>query len=138
MKAISHHDVEIGSERSFGFVFTIIFSLIGVWPIFAGSGFVRWWAVIFATAILSTTLVKPELLKPLNYGWFKFGLLLGKVVAPVIMMLVFFIAVTPTAMLAKVMGKDPLRLKKSGQNKDTFWIDRRADDGTATSMKNQF
>ena len=138
MKTISHHEVEIGSERSFGFVFTIVFALVGVWPIFFGSGLVRWWAVLIALAIFVTTLINPILLKPLNHAWFRLGLLLGKIVSPIVMMLVFFFVVTPTAMLCKAFGKDPLRLKKSGRKTESFWIDRSEDERKTASMKNQF
>lgn len=135
---ISHHKVEIGSDRNFGFVFAIIFALIGVWPLMFGSGVVRWWAVFIAAAMLVTTLIIPQLLKPFNHAWFKFGLLLGKVVAPIVMILVFLIAVIPTALLAKALGKDSLRLKRSTQNIESFWINRTADDNKTASMKNQF
>ena len=135
---VSHHEVKIGSERSFGVVFAVVFTLIGLWPVVFGAGTVRLWAVVIAVAFLTVAVSRPKLLKPLNHAWFKLGMLLGRIVSPFVMLLVFLIAVTPTAFVMRLLGKDPLRLKKTSDGKNSFWIDRTGEDHKMGTMKNQF
>ena len=135
---ISHHEVKIGSERNFGLVFATVFGAVAIWPIIFSSGNVRWWAITVATVSLCISFIRPGLLKSLNHAWFKLGILLGKVVSPVVMMLVFIVAVTPTALIIRLLGKDPLRLKKIPNSKKTAWVDRSNDGHKMGSMKNQF
>lgn len=135
---ISHHKIHIGSERNFGVVFTAVFGAIGGWPVIFSSGNIRWWAIAVASVFLCISVIRPVLLKPLNHAWFKLGILLGKVVSPVVMMLVFIVAVTPTALIMRLLGKDPLRIKKIPTSKKTAWVDRSNDGHKMGSMKNQF
>lgn len=128
--------VQIGSERSFGIVFAVVFVLIGLWPLKAG-GDVRLWALGLAAAFLLVALVAPRLLKPLNLIWFKFGLLLHKVMTPLVMGLLFFLTVTPVGMLMRATGKDPMRLKRDS-TATSYWITRDPPGPKPDSMKNQF
>lgn len=132
----AHFKVEKGSARNFGIVFAIIFLLIGAVPYFF-SGNLHYWALVVGSIFGLITLFKPALLEPLNTLWFKFGLLLGAIIAPLVMMLVYFLVVTPTGLLLRLFGKDPLRLKKETKS-DTYWIPRQVDDENPNSMKNQF
>ncbi|WP_234016247.1 SxtJ family membrane protein [Magnetospirillum gryphiswaldense] len=126
----------MGSERSFGIVFAVVFALIGLWPLKAG-GDMRLWALGLAALFLVVAFVAPKLLKPLNLLWFKFGLLLHKIMTPLIMGLLFFLTVTPVGMLMRATGKDPMRLKRD-PDAASYWIDRDPPGPPPDSMKNQF
>ena len=127
-----HVDVEIGSERSFGFVFGAVFLIIALWPLKNGAD-IRLWAMTVSAVFFLIALAAPQLLKPFNWLWFKFGILLGFVVAPLVMGLVYFLTVTPTGLIMRLWGKDILRLKPDPET-ETYWIPRTE----TTSMDNQF
>lgn len=132
---IDEHDaVSVGSERSFGIVFSVVFALIGLWPLIHGAQ-PRWWAIAVAAVFLSAGLLFPLVLKPLNIIWFKFGMLLGRIVGPIVMGLIFFIAVTPTALIFKLRRKDLLKLAQDPDAR-TYWIAR--DETMSGSMRDQF
>ncbi|MGI9514969.1 MAG: SxtJ family membrane protein [Anderseniella sp.] len=132
---IDEHDaVTAGSEGGFGLVFAGVFSVIALWPLIHGAS-PRWWALIVAAAFVVLAFAAPAILKPLNLLWFKFGLLLGRIVSPVVMGLIFFITVTPTALIFKLLGKDPLHLKADPAAR-SYWIAR--DDKNSGSMRDQF
>ena len=123
--------IKIGSNRSFGIVFSIIFFLIGLYPVINNLD-IRFWAIIIALIFFILGLINSSLLKPLNLLWFKFGLLLGRIVSPIIMGIVFFTVVTPTGFLVKMFGKDLLNIKKK---KESYWIKR---DKHKISLRKQF
>ena len=125
-----------GSNRSFGLVFTAVFAIIGALPLWHGED-MRTWAVVVAVVLALVTAVRPSLLAPANQVWFRFGLLLGAVLAPVVMMLVFLVAVTPTAFLMRLLGKDPLRLKFD-RKAQTYWLSRDPKGSDPKTMVNQF
>jgi len=135
IEAQTHDSIDIGSDRGFGFVFAAVFAIISLWPL-AGGGGVRIWAIAIAVLFLAAALVRPIILRPLNRLWFRFGLLLGRIVSPIVMAVVFFVAVTPTAFIMRALGKDLLRLKFD-PDADSYWI-RRADIAPMSSMKDQF
>ena len=120
------------SNRSFGIVFFIVFLIIGTYPML-NEGNVRFWSLIFSVIFLILGILNSEFLTPLNKIWFKFGILLGNIVSPVVLGIVFFIIVTPTSLIMKILGKDILGLKKS--IKKTYWIEKIE---TKSKMKNQF
>ncbi len=131
----SHSKIDVGSERGFGFVFAAVFAVISLWPLPGGGG-IRIWAAAAAALLLAAALIRPALLHPLNRLWFRFGLLLGHIVSPIVMAMVYFVAVTPTAVIMRALGKDILRLKFDS-DAESYWI-RRAGDRSAGSMKDQF
>ena len=131
----THSNIDVGSDRGFGFVFAAVFAVISLWPLTGGGG-VRIWAIAIAALFVATALVRPEILRPLNRLWFRFGLLLGHIVSPIVMAVIFFVAVTPTALIMRAFGKDLLRLKFD-PDAESYWI-RRADDEPMGSMKDQF
>src|SRR5262245_4630921 len=98
------HVVKSSSNRGFGWVFTIAFSIIGVWPVVFG-GVLRAWALIVAGAFLVVTLVAPALLGPLNKLWLRFGLLLNRIVNPVVLGIMFYVIVTPMGWLKRKIGR---------------------------------
>ena len=124
--------IEIGSNRSFGIVFFLVFLVIGVFPIKSG-GSVNYLLVCISTIFLFLGIVNSKLLTPLNKIWFKFGIILGHILSPVIMGLIFFMVVTPTAFVLKVFRKDVLNLKNN--SKETYWITKSK---VSSSLKNQF
>jgi hypothetical protein len=120
------------SEKSFGIIFAVIFFLIGLWPILS-LGSIRVWSIILAIVFLTLSFFKPKLLRPLNLTWIKLGEILGKIIAPIVMALVFFVILTPMSFLVRALGKDLLRLKFSKNN--TYWIKRQTN---VTTMDKQF
>lgn len=129
-------EVKLGSERAFGIVFAVVFVLVAAMPIFNGEA-PRWWAAFVALAFLLLAFAAPQVLKPLNLLWLRFGMLLHKVMNPLIMALLFFLTVTPIALLMRLAGKDPLRLKFDPQAK-SYWIERNPPGPEPESMRRQF
>ncbi len=125
-----------GSERAFGLVFAAVFALIGLWPLLKG-GSVRFWALAIAALFLGLALLLPRLLAPANRAWHRLGLILHRIVTPVVMSLIFFATVTPMAVFMRLLGKDPLRLRREPEA-DSYWIPREPPGPEPESMKNQF
>jgi len=120
------------SNRSFGIVFFIVFLLIAIWPLI-NDGSVRYWSVVVAVIFLILGLLKSRFLTPLNKLWIKFGELLGKIIAPIVMGVIYFLIVTPIGLFMRLIQKDLLRLKFN-KNK-SYWIKREKNINT---MKRQF
>ena len=120
------------SNRSFGLLFFVVFFLIGIWPLFKENDY-RLWSLIISIIFLILGLLNSKLLKPLNNLWIKFGEILGKIIAPIIMMIVFFIVLTPLSFIVKLFIKDLLNIKFVKNN--SYWISRKKEIG---SMKKQF
>ncbi len=129
-------EVKGSSDRAFGMVFTVVFVIVGLWPL-TGGGSPRIWALIVAGVFGAAALMYPTILAPLNRLWTRFGLLLHKITNPIIMGLVFFVTVTPSALIMKMMGKDPLN-RKIDRNAKSYWIDRQPPGPSPETMKNQF
>ena len=125
-------EVKLSSNRSFGVVFFIVFLLIGLYPFLKGND-LRIWSLIISFIFLALGLINSRILTPLNRLWFKFGLLLGKFISPIIMGIIFFIVVTPIGIIMRLFKKDLLNLKFN--KKETYWIDK---SGPKSKMKNQF
>ena len=128
-----HITVKSGSEKSFGIIFSIVFLLIGIYPLIDGSE-IRLWSLIIALTFFMLAYVAPQYLSVPNKLWFKLGFLLGAVVTPIVMALVYFSTVVPIGVFMKLLGKDSLN-KKIDSSAKTYWIER---DQPVGSMKNQF
>ena len=124
---------EAGTERGFAIVFSVVFSVIGLFPLLGGGG-VRWWSIVVAAAILAIGMLAPGWLAAPNRWWFRFGLLLGAIVAPVVMALVYVVAIVPTGFVGRMLGKDPLRTRVD-RGGDSYWLEREA---PLQAFKNQF
>ena len=120
------------SNKSFGIVFFILFIIIGFYPLL-NDGYIRIWSIVVSIVFLILGLSNAKILNPLNKVWFQFGIILGKIVSPIIMLLIFFFVVTPTGIIMRLLGKDLLNLKLS--KKKSYWIERV---GPKSKMKNQF
>ena len=125
-------DVKISSNRSFGLVFFIVFLLVALYPL-TYSGEVRIWSTIISLIFLVLGLLNSRILTPLNKFWFKIGIFLGKIISPLLMGIIFFLVVTPTGLIMRLLGKDILNLKYN-KNK-SYWIEK---NGPKSKMKNQF
>ena len=126
------NDLETSSNKSFGLVFFIVFLIIAIYPIFK-NGDIRIWSLIISFVFLSLGLINSKILTPLNKMWFKLGLLLGKIVSPLIMLFIFFFVVTPIGLLMKILKKDLLNLKFN--NDKSYWIEK---NNIKSKMKNKF
>ena len=125
-------EIKISSNRSFGIVFFIFFLIVSLYPIINNES-LRVWSLIISLVFLFLALINSRILTPLNKIWFKIGIILGKIVSPVIMGIIFFLVVTPTGLIMKLFGKDLLNLKYN--NKNSYWIEKL---GPKSKMKNQF
>ena len=125
-----------GSDRSFGIVMTVAFAVMSLLNWWHDGHSWRWTGGI-AVLFLAATLLYPAALKPLNRLWLKFGLLLHKVVNPIVMALVFFGTVLPTGLIMRALGKNPLQLKTQ-PDANSYWIERRPPGPAPESMKDQF
>ena len=124
--------IKIGSNRSFGIVFFIVFLIVAIYPIFKSED-VRLWSLIISLFFLILGLINSNILAPLNKLWFKFGIFLGKIISPIIMGMIFFLVVTPIGLIMRLLGKDVLNLKYN--NNKSYWIEKI---GPKSKMKNQF
>ncbi len=126
------NEPKIGSNRSFGIVFSIVFLIISIYPILNDEN-IRIWSLAISLIFLILGIINSKILNPLNKIWFKLGILLGKIISPIVMGIIFFLVVTPTGLLMRVLKKDLLRLK---YNKDSsYWIEKNE---VKSKMKNQF
>ena len=125
-------EIKIGSNRSFGVVFFIVFILIALYPLIY-SGELRIWSLILSLVFLFLGILNSKILYPLNKIWFKFGLLLGRIVSPLVMAIIFFLVVTPIGLLMRILNKDLLNLKFNKSK--SYWIEKNEQ---KSKMKNQF
>jgi len=129
---LKNNDIKIGSNKSFGIVFFIVFLIIALYPMLKEQDS-RLWSLIISFIFLILGMINSSILTPLNKIWFKFGILLGNIISPIVMAIVFFGVVLPTGIVMKILRKDLIGLKKN--NKNTYWIEKKSQ---MTSMKNQF
>ena len=129
---MKYENIKIGSNRSFGIVFFVVFLSIGLWPILTDNQ-LRIWSIVISLIFLILGILNSKILTPLNKAWLRFGIFLGNFVAPIIMGIVFFLVVTPTGLIMKLFRKDLINLRKN--NSDTYWIEKK---DIKSSMKNQF
>lgn len=127
----------VGSDRSFGVVFCVVFAIIGLFPLLREEPTVRGWALGVSGGFLAIALVVPRILRPLNVVWMRIGWVLNMVVSPIILTLLFFVAVLPMALILRAVGKDLLRLKLEPSSK-SYWIERTPPGPEPDTMRNQF
>tara|TARA_B100000035_G_C20802691_1_gene466235 strand:- start:176 stop:562 length:387 start_codon:yes stop_codon:yes gene_type:complete len=120
------------SNKSFGIVFFLVFFLIGIYPLLYSND-VRFWSLLISLIFLILGLMNSKILTPLNRLWFKFGIILGKIISPIVMGVIFFLVVTPIGLIMRILKKDILNLKFN--ELDTYWIEKK---GPKSMMKNQF
>ncbi len=128
--------VSTSTDRAFGIVFAVISGIISCWLMFSGSE-AHWWALGIALTFLICSLFRPSLLAPLNKLWARFGLLLHRIVNPVVMGLIFYLAVLPTGLVMRLLGKDLLNLKWDPEA-ESYWVKREPPGPSSDSIKYQF
>jgi hypothetical protein len=116
---------------TFGILFFILFLIIGLYPL-KSYGVVRVWSIVLSLVFLTITIIRPNLFTFLNKLWIQFGILLAKIISPIVMSLVFFLVVTPIGILVRILKKDVMGLKKGASS---YWINRK---DKLQSMKKQF
>ena len=124
---------KFSSNRSFGFLFFVVFIVISLWPLKSQED-LRLWALILSLIFLVLGIFNSKFLTPLNKLWHKFGIFLGSIVSPIVMGLVFFMVVTPIGLVMRFLGKDLLRINKN-KFVSTYWVNREKQN---TTMKKQF
>ena len=129
-------DVKGSSNRAFGLVFVAVFLIIALWPLL-GRSEPRWWALIVGAVLLVVTLAIPALLTIPNLLWMRFGILLHRVVSPVVLGFMFYVVVTPMGLLMRAFGKDPMRLHDE-TSAESYWIKRDPPGPQPDSMPHQF
>ena len=126
-------NIKISSNRNFGLVFFFISLAVSIWPLTHNES-PRIWSAIISLAFLILVLTRSKLLTPLNRLWAKFGIILGSIIAPIVMGVVFFLVITPIGLVMKIIGKDLLSIKYD-KKKETYWVKR---DKPTSTMKQQF
>ena len=129
----NNKNISPSSEKSFGLVFSVVFLLVALYPLLNSNSLIIW-ALVISILFLLVTFTIPKLLTLPNKLWFKFGLLLGSIVSPIVMALIYFTTVLPTGLIMRLLGKDLLK-QKLDKNAKSYWIERKEELG---SMKNQF
>ena len=129
-------EIKLSSDRSFGVVFLLVFLAVGIWVVSGGQS-QGWLFFVSAALFLVVAIARPSILGPLNRAWAKFGLLLGQVFNPLLLGVVFFLVVTPIAVVMRLLGKDSLHLK-SKSDLESYWIDRSPAGPKFGSMTKQF
>lgn len=132
-ESTSHIPIGQSSPKSFGVVFSIVFLMVGLYPLINSEG-IRAWALFVSAVFLLLAYVWPNILSLPNELWFKFGILLGSIIAPIVMALIYFLTVLPTGIVMRLLGKDLLK-QKLDKNAKSYWIERSEPMG---SMKNLF
>jgi hypothetical protein len=128
--------VRTSSDRSFGVVFALVFTVIALWPLVSGAT-PRWWALLLALAFVTLAALRPGWLAPLNRLWTRFGLLLHRITSPLILGLLFFLVITPFGLIRRLIARDPLRLRFEPEA-PSYWIRREPPGPAPETIKNQF
>tara|TARA_B100000003_G_C10790832_1_gene314837 strand:+ start:262 stop:651 length:390 start_codon:yes stop_codon:yes gene_type:complete len=129
---MQNKDIKLGSNRSFGIVFFVVFFIISIYPLINDNP-IRLWSLILSLIFLILGLINSKILTPLNIIWMKFGMYLGIFISPIVMGIVFFLVVTPIGIIMKILRKDLLNLRMNKKN--SYWIEK---DKIKSNMKNQF
>ena len=125
-------EIKLPTNRNFGLVFFIIFLFISLYPLLKNEN-IRYWSLTISLTFLILGIINSKLLTPLNKAWIKFGIFLGKIMTPIVMGLIFFLVVTPTSIILKIIGKDVLKHKKN--KSETYWLTK---EEAKSTMKDQF
>ena len=132
-ESTSHIPTEQSSPKSFGIVFSVVFLIVSLYPLINAED-LHIWAIIISAIFLLLAFVVPQVLTLPNKLWFKFGILLGSIIAPIVMALVYFVTVLPTGLIMRLLGKDLLQTSNV-KNTSTYWMKR---DKKYSTMKKQF
>ena len=132
-ESVSHIPTEQSTPKSFGIVLSIVFLIIALYPLI-NTGVLRTWALGVSIIFLSLAYIAPKIFSIPNKLWFRFGLLIGSIISPIVLTVIYFLTVMPTGLIMRVLGKDLLK-QKLDKDAKSYWIERKEPVG---SMKNQF
>jgi hypothetical protein len=132
---VDHKKIKLPTNRNFGYFFTVIFLIISIYFYFREAKIALYISVIISLTFSLITFFKSDILTPLNKLWMNFGLILGMIVSPIIMALIFFFFLTPIAILTRLFGRDELQLKL--KNKYSYWHKKNIET-QSNSFKKQF
>ncbi|MCD6680904.1 MAG: SxtJ family membrane protein [Burkholderiaceae bacterium] len=124
------------SNRSFGFLFSVVFAVVALWPLLFGEA-IRAWAGVAAAVVAFVTMLIPNVLTPVNRAWMRFGVLLHRIVSPVVLAFMFFVVLTPFGFVMRALGRRPLELSRDA-SVDTYWVRREPPGPEPESIRNQF
>ena len=130
--------VKASSNRGFGWVFVVVFVVIGLWPWLIGGAALRMWSLGIAAVVLAVTLLAPALLALPNKLWLRFGMILNRIMSPVVLGFMFYAVVTPMGWLMRLFGKDSLRTRDPGEVCGSYWIQRDPPGPKPDSLNEQF
>ena len=130
-------NIKLPANSKFGFFFTSVFALLSLYFIFVGLNSTAYVMFAITVVFLLTTLIKADALLPLNKLWMKLGLLLGMIVNPIVLGIIFFGLFTPISLLMKLFRRDELRLKLVADRK-SHWKERDIGDAQTNTFKHQF
>lgn len=136
MSSASAHG-RMSSNRSFGLVLAGALAILGCWPLVRGE-FPRWWALLIAACFLVVAIARPRILAGLNRWWTRLGVLLGNIVGPIAMAIVYYLAILPVGLIMRCFGKDAMGLRFRRSSAGTYWVVRDPRGRPDESMKNQF
>lgn len=137
IEPITKDQHRLPSNRSFGFLMVLTGFIFSAWSYTKSLPHVAINAACGASMLFLITIFIPNILHPFNWFWYRLGLLIGKIVNPIIMGFIFFLLITPIAIISRFSGRDPLGLKKSNKL-ESFWIEREPEGFKAESFKNQY
>lgn len=130
--------MKLGSDRAFAYLFAVIFLAIALYPWATSTGDVRHWSLVIAVVLGIGGLFVPRIFHLPNRYWIKLGELIGRIMSPIVLGLIFVVVVSPIALVARLFGSDPLRMKRAIKDRDSYWIDRDPAEDAAITMTRQF
>ena len=133
---MKNQKIDLPENKKFGFFFSFIFLLVCIYFYFTANQSLAYIFLSLSFLFLSVSLYKPQILKPLNKLWFQFGMLLSRIISPIVLGIIFFIILSPVAMLTRAFGRDILKLKKGNNN--SYWRQRLKSNFEKQSFTNQF
>ena len=136
-KVVSHDDREPPSIKNFGLTFAVVLSVIALLPLVFRSESPRYWALVLGFAFAAAAYLAPSLLRPLNLLWFKLGMLMHKIVNPIVLGIMFLVFITPVALILRLLGKKLIPLTFES-DKASYWIERIPPGPAPESLRNQF
>jgi len=132
-KAASH---QLPTNRKFGWFFAFVFLVFAAYAYWKAWDTVALITLILCLLFVFLALLAPQILAPLNRFWYGFGLLIGKIVSPIVLGIIYFVLITPISLITRLFGRDELRLKK--RSVDTYWVERSPPGPPSDSFKNQY
>jgi hypothetical protein len=130
------HNNQLPSNKKFGCFFSFVFALLSIFAYAKGWSEIAIIALGLSVTLLSCVVVAPQILDPLNRFWYGLGLILGKIVSPLVLGIIFFVLITPTSLIMRLFGRDELRMKK--RSVDSYWVKRSPPGPPSDSFNNQY